>query len=246
MKKIKKISEASEKKKIKAKSPAKKQGDKAAAQKKPTAKPPAKKTQARNKISKTAKSTTKKNKTIGIKTNKQKTKGRKSRTESISNAVDIAQAALREIQPPEHIRFRGKDFIFWDEIIALLPKIELDDHTLSMVALLARALTDLEREQHMLRQEGFVLSSKVLVKGKHGMPDKMVVDKKYVNPRKQAVNDHQSIVLGFRRSLSITARAVNGESRDQQKRRAAEKDIENNFNDFDDDDDLLARPKALH
>src|SRR3546814_8686395 len=81
-----------------------------------------------------------------------------------------------------------------------------------MAAMLARAMADLEREQYELRAEGSVMTSE------RGTP--------VVNPRKTVVQMHAGTILSMRRSLSLHARAQQGEARDAGKRRAAAKEME--------------------
>src|SRR3546814_9555026 len=77
-----------------------------------------------------------------------------------------------------------------------------------MAAMLARAMADLEREQYELRAEGSVMTSE------RGTP--------VVNPRKTVVQMHVGTILSMRRSLSLHARAQQGEARDAGKRRSEE------------------------
>src|SRR3546814_1326887 len=100
-----------------------------------------------------------------------------------------------------------------------------DLHQLEMAAMLARAMADLEREQYELRAEGSVMTSE------RGTP--------VVNPRKTVVQMHAGTILSMRRSLSLHARAQQGEARDAGKRRAAAKEMEDQ-SPFG--DDLIARP----
>src|SRR3546814_18217429 len=60
-----------------------------------------------------------------------------------------------------------------------------------------------------------------------------------VNPRKTVVQMHAGTILSMRRSLSLHARAQQGEARDAGKRRAAAKEMEDQ-SPFG--DDLIARP----
>ena len=55
-----------------------------------------------------------------------------------------------------------------------------------------------------------------------------------VNPRKTVIQMNASIILSYRRSLQLLARAQGGEARDTGKRRAIAKEYEG------DGDDLLA------
>jgi hypothetical protein len=97
---------------------------------------------------------------------------------------------------------------------------------LELAAMLARTMSDLESEQRALRLEGSVMRSE------RGTP--------VVNPRKSVVQMYAGSILSFRRSLSLHARAQDGESRDVAKRRGNAQDIEAAVIL---DDDLLARPQ---
>jgi hypothetical protein len=91
--------------------------------------------------------------------------------------------------------------------------------------MLARTMADLEQDQRLMRAEGPVMATE------KGTP--------VVNPRKTVIQMNASIILSYRRSLSLHARAQGGEARDVAQRRGAAKAIEAGL---DDGDDLLARP----
>jgi hypothetical protein len=150
---------------------------------------------------------------------------RKQRVDSAPAAVDVMQAATREIMPPKHVRMGDEDWPYWRSVIAEFARSEWTDHQLEVAAFLARTMSDLEREQWKLREEGSTLASE------RGTP--------VVNPRKTVVQMHASSILSLRRSLSLHARAQQGEARDTAKRRDIAKTIESN-NPLD--DDLIARP----
>jgi hypothetical protein len=142
-------------------------------------------------------------------------------------AVKVMAGAARELTPPAHVRMSDEDWPYWHSVIAEFARSEWTDHQLEVAAFLARSMADLEREQWLLREEGPSLSSE------RGTP--------VVNPRKTVVQMHASSILSLRRSLSLHARAQNGEARDVGKRRAAQKDIET---DAPFGDDLIGRPPA--
>lgn len=114
---------------------------------------------------------------------------------------------------------------FFVSVIGEFARSEWTAHQLELAAMLARTMTDLEREQRVLRTEGSVAFSE------RGTP--------VVNPRKTVVQMLASSILSFRRSLALHARARNGESEDSGKRRerALRLEADNPM-----EDDLLARP----
>ncbi len=152
---------------------------------------------------------------------------RKQRSDSVTAAVRVMAGAVREIAPPQHVRMGDGDWPYWHSVIAEFARSEWTDHQLEVAAFLARTMADLEREQWLLREEGSTLASE------RGTP--------VVNPRKTVVQMHASSILSLRRSLSLHARAQQGEARDVGKRRGMQKGQEA-ASPFD--DGLLARPPA--
>ncbi|NTF69389.1 terminase small subunit [Rhizobium rhizogenes] len=150
---------------------------------------------------------------------------RKARIDSAAEAVRVMAKATAEILPPANVPLDAEDLPFFRNVIAEYARSEWSAHQLELAAMLARTMTDLTREQQLLREEGGVAYSE------KGTP--------VANPRKTIVQMHASSILSFRRSLSLHARAQAGEARDVAKRRGAAKEIEG---DNPLEDDLLARP----
>ncbi len=175
-------------------------------------------------------------------------KPRKARSDSVAAAVEIAQSMAKTVEPPKHVRFLKRDWPFWESVIAEFAETEWSDHTLELAALLARAMSDLEREQHMMRHEGAIIDVKRLVEPKEGETFEAyeIVVRREVNPRKQLVDMFTKNIMGIRRNLSLHARAQQGERRDVAKRRGAAKAIGKEMAQaFESDvDDLLARPST--
>ncbi len=134
-------------------------------------------------------------------------------------------AATAQIMPPSNVPLDECDLPFFASVIDEFARSEWTAHQLELAASLARMMADLVREQIELRREGSVSFSN------KGTP--------VVNPRKTVVQMLSGTILSMRRSLSLNARAQNGEARDIGKRRAAAKGIEA---DNPLDDGLLARP----
>lgn len=150
---------------------------------------------------------------------------RKARIDSASEAVRVMSRAANEIVPPSNVALDESDMPFFASVIAEFARSEWTAHQLEIAAMLARTMSDLDREQKKLRSEGSVVYSE------KGTP--------VVNPRKSVVQMHASTILSFRRSLALHARAQGGDSRDIAKRRARAKEIES---DNPLDDELLAKP----
>jgi hypothetical protein len=153
------------------------------------------------------------------------TKARRTRVDSASEAVRIAQSAQSQIHPPAHVPLEDRDLVFFANVIDEFARSEWTAHQLELAALLARTMADLNAEQLALRDEGSVMRTD------KGTP--------VVNPRKAIIQMHASTILSYRRSLGIHARAQGGEARDVAKRRGQSKQIEDGAAH---DDDLLARP----
>jgi hypothetical protein len=133
--------------------------------------------------------------------------------------------AVAQVAPPSNVPLDERDIPFFLSVIDEFALSEWTAHQLELAAMLARTMADLERDQRLMREEGPILATE------RGTP--------VVNPRKTVIQMNASIILSYRRSLSLNARAQGGEARDIGKRRAAAKDAEKG-SPFD--DELLARP----
>lgn len=149
---------------------------------------------------------------------------RKLRVDSTEAQVAAAQAAAQPISPPSNVPLAEADLPFFASVIDEFARSEWTAHQLELAAMLARTMADLEKDQRMMREEGPILATE------KGTP--------VVNPRKTVIQMNASIILSYRRSLSLHARAQGGEARDVGKRRAIAKEAEGGV----DDDALLARP----
>lgn len=149
---------------------------------------------------------------------------RKQRIDSTAAAVEVAKSSGRQISPPSNVPLDACDLPFFASVIAEFARSEWTAHQLELAAMLARTMADLESDQRLMRQEGPIMATD------RGTP--------VVNPRKAVIQMNASIILSYRRSLSLHARAQGGEARDVGKRRDMAKEIEGGVG----DDDLLARP----
>ena len=150
---------------------------------------------------------------------------RKARIDSASEAVRVMSSATKTIVPPPNVPLDKGDLVFFTSVITEFARSEWTVHQLDLAAMLARAMADLSREQLALRKEGAVMVSE------RGMP--------VPNPRKTAVQMHTAIILSFRRSLALHARA---QTRDlariaQRQTKARQLEADNPL-----DDGLIAKP----
>ena len=150
---------------------------------------------------------------------------RKQPVNSITAQVAIMQAAVHEVQPPEHLPLADKDLPFWRTIIAEKPKAEWTAHDLEIAALLAMTMRKLGEQEVDLEKEGPVYTT---AGGNMAQ-----------NPRFRVVKDMVAMVRQYRQTLGIHNRAKQGEARDVAKRRAQAFEVEGN-NPLE--DTLLARP----
>ena len=150
---------------------------------------------------------------------------RKQRIDTTAAAVEVARAAQAEIHPPSNVPLDAGDLPFFASVLGEFARSEWTAHQLELAAMLARTMADLEKDQRLMRIEGPVIATE------KGTP--------VVNPRKTVIQMNASIILSYRRSLSLHARAQGGEARDVGKRRSGAMEIEAGMNDGD---DLLARP----
>lgn len=137
---------------------------------------------------------------------------RRQRVDTASAAVEIMKGAQREIAPPGHVAMGDEDWPFWHSVIAEFARSEWTDHSLEIAAMLSRSMADLEREQRMLRAEGFIAVRE----------NGTTVE----NPRSRVVKSLTGDILSLRRSLSLHARARGGEAEKIWPRRAIAKAIE--------------------
>jgi len=169
--------------------------------------------------------------------------GKRKRSDAISTQVEIAQAAFREIEPPEHVKLLKAEYVFWDSIISKIPKYEWEAHDLELAAMLARYMYALDKCQRKLNREGEQLDRKTVIPATEDAPAQVVVTGTYANPLKGFIKMYHENVLSIRRSLALHATGEGVKTRDVQSRRDAAKKIEDGVND---DDDLFAKPPTSH
>lgn len=148
------------------------------------------------------------------------------RVDSTAVAVEIVARAAQPIEPPSNVPLTANDLPFFASVIDEFARSEWTAHQLEIAAMLARTMADLEQDQRLMREEGPILSTD------RGTP--------VVNPRKTVIQMNASMILSYRRSLQLHARAQGGDTRDVAKRRGIAKGIEAGPDGAD--DGLLARP----
>lgn len=151
--------------------------------------------------------------------------GRRQRIDSITAQVEVMQAAVKELQLPEHVPLTDADLPFWRSVLAEKPKAEWTGHDLELGAMLAMGMRRLRDEEAKLAGEDAVVTTSG--------------GNLAANPRLRIVADLHSRVMKYRQTLGIHNRGKNGEQRDVLKRREAALEVEHN-NPLD--DELLARP----
>lgn len=149
---------------------------------------------------------------------------KKPRIDTAAAVIEVARAAQVEIHPPTNVPLEDRDLSFFASVIAEFARSEWTAHQLELAAMLARTMADLESDQRLMRIEGPIMATE------KGTP--------VVNPRKAVIQMNSSIILSYRRSLSLHARAQGGEARDVGKRRDMAREIEADAG----GDELLARP----
>lgn len=199
---------------------------------------------ARKTVKKAAKKplkSAKKSVKVAPKSNDNKTAGRKGRADSTDVAIEVAQQAFREIEPPSNYKLTKAQMQTWDNVIAEAAKIDWSEHMIEMAAMLTCAMHEVAEATKKLRKEGATLERKQIVPAKDGAPAKVVVTGIYKNPIAAHLKQEREAVISLRRSLGIHSRALEGEARDAGARRAAHMGIENAVK-GDDDDDLFNKP----
>lgn len=147
------------------------------------------------------------------------------RIDSVSEQKRIAASALKEIELPENVQLGERDIPFFKNIIAEFAKAEWTEHQLEIAAMLARVMSDLEQEQRVLRDEGFIAVRE----------NGTTVE----NPRARVTKSLTGDILSLRRSLALHAYA-RGEADKLGKRKEMARAIERDVMDSG-DSELIAR-----
>lgn len=153
---------------------------------------------------------------------------RKAASDSRKAAVEVMQAALKDIEPPAYITLSEDDAPYWRSVVSEFPKVDWTPHCLELAAKLAKTMADHTRNQDRLREEGEIFE--------------MENGKKYTNPRHGIARDQANTIMSLRRNLQMHARALNGGAKPHEvgRSRGQRKAVEGGAI----DDDLIARPRG--
>lgn len=156
---------------------------------------------------------------------------KRTRSDSVTAAVRAAQvAASEQIEPPAHVMLRGADRPFWDAIVSARARDSWNTSDLENAANLARCKSDIERVQREIDEEGDTLTN-----------DRGTV---VLNPKHSLLEVLSRRAMALSRMLHVHAEATVGESRDQGKKLAAEKQAKGARGAAD--DDLIPRLHAVN
>ena len=150
---------------------------------------------------------------------------KRKRTDSKENAAAIMAKAAQPITVPSNVPLNKEDIVFYHNVISEFARSQWTEHALEIAAMMARCMCDLNREQQMLRKEGYIPTRQ----------NGTTVE----NPRTRIVKGLTGDLLSLRRSLGVNSRARD-EAYVIDKKTQIAKAIE-----ADDplDDGLIARPQ---
>lgn len=151
---------------------------------------------------------------------------RKKRSDSADAAINAMLNAAKPLPDvPAHVRLRGQDLPFWDNIVRARARDEWSDADLIVGAQLARCMADIEAESIKLDSEGSVIENQ------RGTP--------VMNPRHAVLEQLARREMALMRSLQMTGSAK-GDKRDVEKSRQLQRQAEKARESLA-DEDLLAR-----
>jgi len=183
------------------------------------------------------------------KTPRSKSTAKKTPINSISETVKAGQGAFLTIEPPENIKLSVYEERFFENIIDEFATSEWTQHTIEMAAILARCMYKLDYETKKMKREGSVLTRKKIIPpvickktGNTLREAEEFITSHYANPRKTFIDSYTNQIIALRRSLSLHARATDGDTRDIKNRRAAAKKIEDGIRNADDPMSLINFP----
>jgi hypothetical protein len=147
------------------------------------------------------------------------------RTDSKESAAEIMAKASQPITVPSNVPLNKEDIVFYHNVISEFARSEWTQHALEIAAMMARCMCDLNREQQMLRKEGYITTRQ----------NGTTVE----NPRTRIVKGLTGDLLSLRRSLGVNARAREEQHVANKKTSIAQSiEADNPL-----DDGLLARPQ---
>jgi hypothetical protein len=149
------------------------------------------------------------------------------KADSGAGKLAAMQAALSEIQPPEHITLREQDWPFWRSITRARAKDSWTEVDLVHAAGLARTQADIEKVQAELDAEGFTLVNErgtVVANPKHSILETL---------------SRRAVTLS--RSVQVHAHATQGDSHEQRGKNKAQAKAQKAVAAVE-DDSLIAKP----
>ena len=153
-------------------------------------------------------------------------KPRKLRSDSISASLRAAQNAIAApLLPPDSKKLTEVEMLFFADIVKARARDDWKDADLYFAADLARCMSDINREQEVLRGEDSVIveSSGKLVE----------------NPRIKIISRYRSEAAAIARTLQIGGRGI-GDPRTFEKARALEEKARRTVGEIQAEDNLLA------
>ena len=150
---------------------------------------------------------------------------RRKRSDSAAAAVEAMRAAVDVIAPPAHLNLRERDLPFWAGVVRARAREDWTDIDLAHAGNLARCMADIERIQAEIDVEGDTLTN-----------DRGTV---VMNPKHSLLETLSRRSIALCRSLQVHAHAVQGDSRDQQKKSSTQRKAAAAVQEAD---DLIAQP----
>ncbi len=150
---------------------------------------------------------------------------KRKRSDSAAAAVEAMRAAVDVIAPPAHLNLRERDLPFWAGVVRARAREDWTDIDLAHAGNLARCMADIERIQTEIDIEGDTLTN-----------DRGTV---VMNPKHSLLETLSRRSIALCRSLQVHAHAVQGDSRDQQKKSSTQRKAAAAVQEAD---DLIAQP----
>lgn len=134
---------------------------------------------------------------------------RRKRSDSAEAAIEAMSGAGATVEPPPHLRLRDRDLPFWAGIVRARAREDWTEIDLAHAGNLARCMADIERIQAEIDGEG----------------DTLVNDRGTVvmNPKHSLLETLSRRSIALCRALQVHAHALQGDSRDQQKKSSTQR-----------------------
>lgn len=156
--------------------------------------------------------------------------GKRNRSDSATSAVVAMQAAAAgPIEAPSYVHLRPGDAPHWNSIVRARTRESWTESDLVLAGNLARCQADIERLQREIDAEGDIIANT------KGTP--------IINPKHNLLETLSRRAVALSRMLQVHAQATQGDSRDQGKKAAKQREAEAVLEQLD-DDELI--PQAVH